>query len=275
MIREKIQFHRRQPVVIIVAMESERVHLDALLPGIARKDHDIWPTWTADIGDLPVVIVECGIGMVSAAAATEQAIAAWKPRAILNFGCTGAHSRELFPGDVVIGTDLIHQGRMRFAPDGQIIPLDVPFTVPGESEPRTGLACDPELVALAREAAEAVDLPSWPAEHRLDGQPEDREPQVRVGPIASADVWLQDPTRLDAMHERTGSLCEDMEAASLGQIATLHGVPFLAVKDISNSEFYVASVFDESSSALPVAEVGKRAAIVIAETLRRMPSTDA
>lgn len=270
--REKIPFQRRQPVVVIVAMESERVHLDALLPGITRHDHGIWPTWTADVGDLPVVVIECGIGMVSAAAAAEHAITAWKPRAILNYGCTGAHSRELFPGDVVIGTDLIHQGRMRFAPDGQIIPLDVPFTVPGEAEPRTGLACDPALVALAREVASAVALPAWPAGYRLAAQPESREPQVRVGPVASADVWVQDPTRLDAIHERTGSLCEDMEAAAIGQVATLHGVPFLAVKDISNSEFYVASVFDESSSALPVAEVGKRAALVIAETLRRMPS---
>lgn len=267
---EPIRFQRRQPLAIIVAMESERVHLDILLPGLERHNHDIWPTWTGKVDDVPVVVVECGIGMVSAAAAAEHVIAAWRPRAILNYGCTGAHSRELFPGDVVIGTDLIHQGRMRFTPDGQIVPLDVPFTVPGESGPRTGLACDPSLVALAHDAARGMDLPAWPAEYRLDAQPADREPQVRIGPIASADVWLQDPARLDAIHQRTGSLCEDMEAAAIGQIATLHGVPFLAVKDISNSEFYVASVFDENSSALPVQEVGKRAAMVLAETIRRL-----
>lgn len=272
--RETVAFTRRQPVVVIVAMESERIHLDALLPGITRKDHDIWPTWSVDLADLPVVVIECGIGMVSAAAAAEHAITAWKPRAILNYGCTGAHSRDLLPGDVVIGTGLIHQGRMRFAPDGQIISLDVPFTVPGESEPRNDLACHPDLVTLAREAAGAVDLPAWPDERRVPAQPAGRAPQVRIGPIASADVWVQDPSRLDAMHERTGSLCEDMEAAAIGQVATLHGVPFLAVKDISNSEFYVASVFDESSSALPVAEIGKRAAMVIAETLRRMRPAD-
>lgn len=72
------------------------------------------------------------------------------------------------------------------------------------------------------------------------------------------------------MHQRTGSLCEDMEAAAIGQVATLHGIPFLAIKDISNSEFYIASVFEESSSALPVDEVGKRAAILLVATIERI-----
>lgn len=258
------------PIAIIVAMESERMHLETLIPGMERRDEGIWPTWHGTVNGGPVVVIICGIGMVSAAAATEHAIATWQPSAILNFGCTGAHSRNLFPGDVVIGTDLIHQGRMRFAPDGQIVPLDVPFTVPGEAEPRTGLSCDPALVAMARDAAKTLSLPAWPEQHRLASQPADRMPVVKEGPIASADVWLQDPARLDAMHERTGSLCEDMEAASIAQIATLHGMPFLAIKDISNSEFYISSVFEESSSVLPTEEVGKRAAMLLVATIARM-----
>jgi nucleoside phosphorylase len=254
-------------IAIIVAMESERVHLDALLPGLQRHDGGIWPTWTSAVGDRRVIVVECGIGMVSAAAATEHVIGTWRPSTILNFGCTGAHSREIFPGDVVIGTRLIYQGRMRFAPDGEIVPLDVPFTVPGEIEPRTDLSCDPGLVEQARAVTRDVELPAWPDRYRLVPHPADHLPTVHVGPIASADVWLQDPSRLDAMHERTGSLCEDMEAAAIGQVATLHGIPFLAIKDISNSEFHAASVFEESSSALPTEEVGKRAAMVLAATL--------
>jgi nucleoside phosphorylase len=262
-------------IAIIVAMESERTHLDALVPGWEHRMVGIWPTWESMHQERRLVVVECGIGMVSAAAATEHVIATYRPETILNFGCTGAHSRELFPGDVVIGTDLIHQGRMRFAPDGQIIPLDVPFTVPGEVEPRTGLSCDPELVEAARRAASGIQLPRWPDELRLQSQPEDRNPDIWTGPIASADVWLQDPSRLDAMHKRTGSLCEDMEAAAIGQVATLHGVPFLSIKDISNSEFYVASVFEESSSVLPTAELGKRAAMLLVATIGQMVGAQA
>jgi adenosylhomocysteine nucleosidase len=252
---------------VIVAMESERTHLDALVHGWVHSTQGIWPTWEAAYAGHRVIVVESGIGMVSAAAATEHVVATYQPQAIYNYGCTGAHSRDIFPGDVVIGTELIHQGRMRFAPDGQIIPLEVPFTVPGEVEPRSGLFCDADLVKRAQAAAKEIALPRWPAELRLESQPEDREPAILTGPIASADVWLQDPSRLDAMHQRTGSLCEDMEAAAIAQIAILHGIPFLSIKDISNSEFYVASVFEGSSSALPTSELGKRAAMLLVATI--------
>lgn len=262
--------HLKDPIAIIVAMESERTHLDSLLGEGVHHVDGVWPTWDIVVNGSRVIVITCGIGMVSAAAATEHAITRWKPDVILNFGCTGAHARDLFPGDVVIGTDLIHQGRMRFAPGGEIVPLEVPFTVPGEVQPRTGLECDPGLIAHAREASRTIELPIWPEAHRLSSQPADRPPVVREGPIASADVWLQDPDRLDAMHQRTGSLCEDMEAASIGQIATLHGLPFLSIKDISNSEFHVTSVFEGTSSILPVEEVGKRAAMLLVATIQRM-----
>jgi nucleoside phosphorylase len=81
---------------------------------------------------------------------------------------------------------------------------------------------------------------------------------------------MQDPTWLDASHQRTGSLCEDMEAAAIAQIATLHGVPFLTIKDISNNEFHVASAFDGTESELPISEVGKRAAMLIVAMIERL-----
>jgi adenosylhomocysteine nucleosidase len=267
--------HNNTPTIaVIVAMESERTHLDGLISGWSHRTEGIWPTWYTVHQGHRLIVVECGIGMVSAAAATEHVIATYGPSAVLNFGCTGAHSRELFPGDVVIGTELIHQGRMRFAADGQIIPLDVPFTVPGEVEPRTGLSCDPTLVDMAKRAAREIAPPRWPETLRLASQPAERDPAVITGPIASADIWLQDIARLDAMHQRTGSLCEDMEAAAIAQIATLHGVPFLSIKDISNSEFYVESVFEGSSSALPRAELGKRSAMLLVATVDWMATRE-
>ncbi len=255
-------------VAIIVAMESERQHLDTLMPGWKSIDSGIWETWRT--GD--VVCVVSGIGMVAAAAATEHAISTHNPGIVLNFGCAGAHTRDLYPGDVVIGQRLIHQGRMRFAPDGTIVPLEVGFTVPGEVEPVSHLESDATLVELAVEMMNDVPLPSWPRELRVTGQP-NRHPVVQPGTVSSGDIWLQDAGWIDAGHERTGSLCEDMEAASIAQICAWNGIPFLTVKDISNSEFHAATEFEGSSSPLPATEVGLRSAIVVTELialLRRM-----
>lgn len=252
-------------VVLIIAMESERVHLDALMPGWKPVEHAVWPT----LQNEDVVCITSGIGMISAAAATEHAISTYNPTMVLNFGCAGSHHRDLFPGDVVIGDRLIHQGRMRFAPDGEIIPLSVGFHVPGEETHITEVSTDLVLRKLAQEVSRTLKFTAWPEPARLPAQT-DRAPIVRTGTVSSGDVWLQSADRITASNARTGSLCEDMEAASIAQICTLHGVPFLTVKDISNSELHESTVFDESTSALHSSELGMRAAMVVVGVINRL-----
>ena len=55
------------------------------------------------------------VGMVAAGAATEAVIARYGPRAILNYGCTGAHREDILLGDVVVGTACVayDHGRLR------------------------------------------------------------------------------------------------------------------------------------------------------------------
>lgn len=252
-------------VVLIIAMESERVHLDALLPGWERVEQSGWPT----LRNEDIVCITSGIGMVSAAAATEHAIGTYNPAMVMNFGCAGAHHPELFPGDVVIGDRLVHQGRMRFAPDGEIIPLTVGFHVAGEETQVTQISTDLVLRKLAQEVANARAFTAWPELARLPAQT-DRAPIVRTGTVSSGDIWLQSTHQISATNARTGSLCEDMEAASIAQICTFHGIPFLTVKDISNSELHEATVFDESTSALHADELGLRAAMVIVGVITRL-----
>jgi adenosylhomocysteine nucleosidase len=259
-----------QSIVFVVAMESEQVHLEQLIPGWQHDGNTAWPTLRTLYRDVPLVLVHSGIGMVAAAAATEYAIATWNPRCLLNFGCAGTHTREILPGDVVIGTSLVSHGRMRISPDQGIVPIDIPFTVAGEPEPCNELRTSPRLVALAQEAARETILDTWPEVHRLPAHRGDGAVRVHSGVIASADVWMQDPAWLDATHERTGSLCEDMEAAAIAQIAMLHDVPFLTIKDISNNEFHATSPFEGTESALPLSEVGKRAAVLTVATIDRI-----
>lgn len=252
-------------IAIIVAMESERRHLDTLMPGWEPVEHAVWPTLKN--GD--VVCITSGIGMVSAAAATEHAISTWNPTMVMNFGCTGAHHPDLFPGDVVVGDQVVHQGRMRFAPNGEIIPLATGFYVPGEAHQVTEVSTDPTLRAVAEEVAAALELPSWPEVARLVSQT-DRKPIARTGTVSSGDIWLQSPVLINSAHARNGSLCEDMEAASIAQVSALHRVPFLTVKDISNSELHESTVFDDATSVLYAEELGMRSAMVIAGVIEKL-----
>jgi nucleoside phosphorylase len=73
-----------------------------------------------------------------------------------------------------------------------------------------------------------MQIPSWPGSTAL--------PRIFMGTVASADVWTQHGDSIRSMHDRYGSLCEEMEAAAVAQVAAVYGIPFLAVKDISNNE---------------------------------------
>ena len=97
-----------------------------------------------------------------------------------------------------------------------------------------------------------------------------RDPVVHTGPVASADIWTQATARLEVLHQRHGTLCEDMEAAAVAQVCALHGVPFLTIKDLSNNEFHAQTDIAGGFTDFPTAEVGKRAAALMRRLLERL-----
>jgi adenosylhomocysteine nucleosidase len=261
---------------IVVAMSSERVHLDAHASDHAVEQIGPWRLDCYVIDGNDVVAVTSGIGMANAAAATEFLIQTQRPELIVNFGCAGAHRRDLVPGDVVIASELINHALMQILPDGTERYTGYASETEGEHQHGIELKPDPELVDLAQMAAAAYPPEPWPQELYWPQSVPYRLPNVYLGPVVSADTWTQAHSRLDILHDRHGSLCEEMEAAAVGRIAGLHGLPILVIKDISNNEYLRPSDL-EAFSDFPVAEVGKRAAALVARALalRERPQTSA
>ena len=240
-------------IAVIVAMRSELQHLPAL-PNVPEPGDSPWPSvsWTQE--DIEVTALLCGIGMIRAAAATESAIAAHNPDAIINFGCTGSHRRDINVGDVVIGTRSVAHATMVIGPDGASrFDLHDGLEPPPPGE--TGVGSDPGLLSIARSAAAGWQPDPW-----RGATGENLSPRVHEGVVASADIWTQSHAGIEALAERHHSLCEDMEAGAIAGICHLHGVPFLTIKDISNNELQQATIFDPEGAHLPEDEVGRRAA---------------
>ena len=247
-------------ICIIVAMPSELQHLTGL-PKVPAADDSPWPSITWNQGRLEITAVLCGIGMIRAAAATEASIAAHNPDAILNFGCTGSHRREVKVGDVVIGTRSVAHTTMVIGPDGNSrFDLHDGLEAPPPGE--TGISSDPSLLSIARSVAEG-----WTPDPWRGSTADNPSPAVHEGVIASADIWTQSHAGIKALAERHHSMCEDMEAAAIAAISELHGVPFLTIKDISNNELLQATVFDPNLEHLPDAEVGRRAATLLGRVI--------
>ena len=210
------------------------------------------------------------MGLINAAAGTERLIAEHEPRLILNYGCSGAHRRDILPGDVVIGERVVHHSAMQIRRDGSEWHSGFGYEVAGERMDAAELPSDPELTALARAIAGRVAPEPWPEDLFWPAGVEWRRPVVHRGVVASADIWTQQIERLDLLHARHESLCEDMEAAAIAQVSALHGLPFLTVKDISNNEYHRPSDLDAFTD-FPIEEVGRRAAAFVAELIGSLP----
>jgi adenosylhomocysteine nucleosidase len=258
------------PLGLVVAMEAELIHFLKQASMEREEESGPWRDRSVRVAGMPIVALCCGMGMVNAAAGTEHVIAAYRPRAILNYGCAGAHRRDILPGDVVIGKASVHHGALHILATGEEHFVGSSYDIGGEGMPARELPSDPALLAVAHEVAAAWSPAPWPATLNWPVAVPYRAATVHTGVVASADIWTQQHSRLDLLHERHRSLCEDMEAAAIAQVCARHRLPFLTIKDISNNEYHALTDIVGAFSDFPTAEVGKRAAALMVRVIKQL-----
>ncbi|HEV2528368.1 MAG TPA: 5'-methylthioadenosine/S-adenosylhomocysteine nucleosidase [Thermomicrobiales bacterium] len=284
--------HPNAPVAIIVAMRTELRHLfDALVldeaedgsadPALglltedARRELTVlpepnrtplagtWPVWSGTIAGHPIVAVLAGIGPANAAGALAALLGRMTIRAVISYGCAGAHRRDLTLGDVIIGDVSINHAAFDLLPDGTERYRGNTLSTGPDPLPPSETPSDPELLRAAHEAAADWQPEPWPTTGHV--------PQIHVGAVASADTWTQATARIDILFERHGTLCEEMETAALGVICQRLDLPLLPIKDISNNEYTAATDLGGAMDEFPLAEVGRRAAALTVRTIERLP----
>jgi adenosylhomocysteine nucleosidase len=233
------------PIAVICAMESELSHAVKCLDGRSRLLLGPWSAERGVLGKRPVIALASGIGLVNAAAATAVLLAGVRPCAVINFGCAGAHNEKIFPGDVVIGSEVVAYGSLITLPDGSERYAGFRYRLNGQVTLTDLLRADRELLRRASDAARDWEPDAWPA-----ARTGARTPMVHTGVIGSADCWTQDPQRIGVLHDRHRSLCEEMEAAAIAQVCAIYEVPMLAIKDISNNELHSATEHSDAGPSL-------------------------
>jgi 5'-methylthioadenosine/S-adenosylhomocysteine nucleosidase len=208
------------------------------------------------IDGFPVNLLLSGIGMVNAGAAFGRALCDLRPTFVINYGCAGAHRPEMNPGDVVIGTRYVHHRSVTVLPTGEEKYGGIPIAPEDTSVFVDGFEADSVLLASARAAAMEWTPSPWP------GVESNEHPKVHAGPLTSGDAWTQATDLIARISSEHGTFCEDMEAAALAQIAAMHEIPFIAIKDISNNEFHMLTELGITGGPTLIdvqSEVGKRA----------------
>jgi adenosylhomocysteine nucleosidase len=200
---------------IIGAMTEE---LEALLETLQDKQTTKHGPFTLHAGTLEgqkVLLAQCGIGKVNAAALTQLMILQ-NVKKIIFTGVAGAIDTSLKVGDIVISTDTMQH-------DSDVRALGYKLgEVPGET---LSWPADETLRELAFSSAQTIEGSN-----------------VIKGRVLSGDQFIASAEKVKELREVFQGACAEMEGAAVAQICSKWNIPFVIIRSMSDSADHAAKV---------------------------------
>ncbi|MBK0331807.1 5'-methylthioadenosine/S-adenosylhomocysteine nucleosidase [Brachybacterium sp. MASK1Z-5] len=200
------------PVLILAAMDEEASPLVERMLSPRRVDLPLSApahAWAGTLGGLHAVVATSGIGISAATAAATWGILTQRPRLVISAGSAGGLASGIGVGTLVIGESFTYS-----IADATAFGY-APGQVPGGPE---RFRTDPRLVDLAARAAEEAASAHG----------------VRRGLMLSGDAFVTAEIAAPMRERFPGALSADMESTAIAQTCSSLGVPFLAMRAISD-----------------------------------------
>ena len=156
------------------------------------------------------VVVRCGIGKVNAAMCTQILIDIFNVDAVINTGVAGGLADGISVGDVIISKDAL-QHDMDCSPLG-----DPKGTIPRMET--SIFKADETLMNAAKLASEKA----------IDGK-------TAFGRVVSGDQFIADAELKKVLKNDFGGACAEMEGAAIAHICCLNKVPYVIIRNISDT----------------------------------------
>lgn len=211
---------------ILSALAEEQQGLLELLQRPQKTRHAGRDFWQGELHGQPVVLALSKIGKVAAATTATALIERFGVSRVVFTGVAGGLGEGVQVGDVVVATDFLQH-------DLDASPLFPRYEVPFYGKARFG--GDTALTALLYAAACAALAPVEA------GQPVRRFAQARVhqGLLASGDRFVSGSAESQALHAALAGaghavLAVEMEGAAVAQVCLDYGIPFAAMRTISD-----------------------------------------
>ncbi|MHA2941640.1 5'-methylthioadenosine/adenosylhomocysteine nucleosidase [Ralstonia mannitolilytica] len=240
------------PIGIVAALHEEISELLTLLSDAQRVRIGNRDFWTGAFEGQPVVVVLSRVGKVAAATTAAVLITHFGVRAVVFAGVAGALAPGVAVGDVVVSSELLQH-------DVDASPLFPRWEIPLMGVAR--FAADAALAdALRQSAGAALADPHallGPAVMQAFGI---AAPQVHSGLIVSGDRFVCTSAESAVLrHALPDTLAVEMEGAAVAQVCDEWGVPFAAIRTISDRADDTASV----DFAQFIAQVDSRYSVAI------------
>lgn len=200
---------RRIRYGIIAALKYEEDLFRAELSNVKKITLLNKPAYTGILGNNEVIIMQCGMGKVSAGICAQAMIDGYHPDFIINTGCAGALNPKLKVGDVVISDSVIEWDldlRKIGLPLGYIDAL-------GSVEMKANKLLADKIISS-----------------KID------KINVKRGVVASGDQFVStSKQRKEILKNFPEALCVEMEGAAIGQVCLQNGTPFCIIRSISDT----------------------------------------
>lgn len=196
---------------IIVAMKEELEEILKVMNDITKKEIYNIQYFEGSINKTDIVIVEAGVGKVNAARVTQILIDKLEVKEIINVGSAGALDNELNIGDIVIADKLVQH-------DFDITAFNHNkgyITGVGEY-----IKTDKILIEKFKNSADKI---------------ENRNYKIKVGTIASGDIFCTDTKMKDKIRDKFNADCVEMEGAAIAQVCYLDKISFIVIRSISDT----------------------------------------
>jgi adenosylhomocysteine nucleosidase len=219
-----------RPIGILAAMPEEVRHLGQALSVDDKIVRGGYAFRRGRLDEMPVVLVEAGIGKVNTSLVTTLLLDHFGCRMALLTGVAGGLDPTVGIGDVVIADQLV-QHDYGAVVDGEIRPYR-PGTPPvGEPRDPLAYALEPSIRAVLHRQLDEFALPALPA---AAGGGITRQPSIRFGTILSGDQFINCETTRQRLFKRFAAQAVEMEGASLAQVAEQFKVPCIDVRCVSD-----------------------------------------
>lgn len=239
-------------IAVVSAFPPEWAALQADLS--ERVDHDIngREFITGRLAGKDVVLFLSGVSMVNAAMTTQSALDQFVVRSVIFSGIAGGVDPALSIGDVVVAdrwgqyleavfarkTDSGYEipaflPKDKFAGYGMIVPRSVGVARKGGTgeETKFWFPSDPAMLDAARRVAARLDLLACAPDNSCLAKP----PRIIVGGNGvSGQAFVDNAEFRDYVHETFAAKVLDMESAAVAHVTYSNGVPFLAVRSLSD-----------------------------------------
>ena len=191
---------------IITAMSSEQQQLVNLLSNKSERTEGPFNYIEGTIGDNTMILMQCGIGKVNAAAGTVELIRNFHPDCIISTGVAGGIDTCLKVMDVVVSQHIVYHDVWCGEGNeyGQVQGLPATFAG-NDTLLQTALALNTST-------------------------------KIHGGLICTGDKFITDRSELDVIKKNVPEgLAVDMESGAIAQTCYLYHIPFISFRIISDT----------------------------------------